>query len=239
MPHEVAQLALFKGDVAGLLKTLAGVHAWLGTHLADLLSHLHLPAFDLPRSLLTEEEEGDGNPDGPLGLREHFLLDWGDRCVACDPGLWRISCEYWTACGAPGRDKARELVKGMEIVAPGEEDEREKGKDAAAAAGAADGMDVEGERQKGAASGQSGAPAPGAGRRVDELLLVCASLDLEGEFVDICRRYADYLVERKRYGEAVAYAVRASDGTKVARIAELIGEEYVESGEFSTVSYLR
>jgi hypothetical protein len=34
--------------MAGVLKTLAGPYPWLGTHVADLLSHLHLPAFDLP-----------------------------------------------------------------------------------------------------------------------------------------------------------------------------------------------
>lgn len=243
LPTEVAQLALFKGDVAGVLKTLTGPWAWLGTHIADLLSHLHLPMFDLPPPppTTTATTGGGAQQDDEvdsLGLREHFLLDWGQRCVAADPGLWRIACEYWTGCGRPGKEKARELIKRLEIVAPGEQerDEREKRKRVEPES-RTDGMDVEGAEAAAAPRKDADAEAAallatlgGAGRRVDELLIVCASLDLEAEFIDICSRYADWLVERKRYGEAVAYAVRAGDGTKVATIAELIGEEYVVSG---------
>lgn len=247
LPKEVTELCLFKGDVAGVLKSLAGPYPWLGTHVADLLSHLHLPAFDLPPPPppMTDDADADADADGTasLGLREHFLLDWAQRCVSADPGLWRIACEYWSACGRVGRDRARELVKTLEIIAPGEEERdarlaREKEKKAEGGV-SGEGMDVEGPVEGNAASADDGDDADdiilpdGAGRRVDELLLVCSSLDLEDEFVNICGRYADYLVERKRYGEAVAYAVRAGDGTKVARIAEMIGEEYVVSGESS------
>ena len=241
LPKEVAELCLFKGDVAGVLKTLAGPYPWLGTHVADLLSHLHLPAFDLPPPPPMADDDADETAS--LGLREHFLLDWAQRCVSADPGLWRIACDYWSACGRVGKERARELVKTLEIVAPGEEErdarlarEREEKEKAAGEGTSGEGMDVEGPAPvegNGAAAAADDIVLPdGAGRRVDELLLVCSSLDLEDEFVDICGRYADYLVERKRYGEAVAYAVRAGDGTKVARIAEMIGEEYVVSGEF-------
>ncbi|KAG0658580.1 hypothetical protein C6P46_005700 [Rhodotorula mucilaginosa] len=247
LPKEVAELCLFKGDVAGVLKTLAGPYPWLGTHVADLLSHLHLPAFDLPPPPpASMTDDADDVADASLGLREHFLLDWAQRCVSADPGLWRIACEYWSACGRVGRDRARELVKRLEIVAPGEEErdarlarEREEKKKKAGG----EGMDVEGptpvEGNAAAADDADDIVLPdGAGRRVDELLLVCSSLDLEDEFFDICGRYADYLVERKRYGEAVAYAVRAGDGTKVARIAEMIGEEYVVSGQEAFVKHV-
>ncbi|GAA5864380.1 hypothetical protein JCM3774_002771 [Rhodotorula dairenensis] len=249
LPSEVAQLHLFKGDVSGVLKTLAGTFAWLGTHVADLLSHLHLPAFDLPPPLLSSMDDDDAGADGEdaygtgsLGLREHFLLDWAQRCVSADSGLWRIACEYWSACGKPGRVKARELVMRMDIVAPGEEErdaKKLKQQAEGVAAAAPNGMEVDVTGAGDDAGADSDLVLPeGAGRRVDELLLVCSSLDLEPEFVDICGRYADYLVDRKRYGEAVAYAVRAGDGTKVARIAELIGEEYVVSGQEAFVKHV-
>ncbi|GAA5988849.1 hypothetical protein JCM10908_006197 [Rhodotorula pacifica] len=248
LPSEVAQLALFKGDVAGVLKTLvAGGYAWLATHIADLLSHLHLPAFDLPPP---DVDADAGSEEGQqLGLREHFLLDWAQRCVTADLGLWRIACEYWSACGNKGRDKARELVKRLEIVAPGEEERdarvaERKDKEARGTGAGKDGMDVEGtaaeneDADKGDDDPDSFTLPDDTPRRVDELLLVCFSLDLEEEFIDICGRYADYLVERERYGEAVAYAVRAGDGTKVARIAEMIGEVYVSSGQAAFVKHV-
>ncbi|KAL7343530.1 Biotin/lipoyl attachment:Carbamoyl-phosphate synthase subunit L [Rhodotorula toruloides] len=170
LSDEVAQSRLLEGDVSGVIKSLVeGGFGWLATHLADLLSHLHLQAFDLPpprpaTASAPEDEEEE------LGLRDHLLIDYADR-LTVDPGLWRVSCEYYA---------------------------------------------------------------------IDELLLVCSALDLDDEFVDICQRYSDKVVEdqkrgEKRFGEAVAYAVRAGDGRRVARIAEMVGEEYVNKDQSAFV----
>ncbi|TNY21129.1 Biotin/lipoyl attachment:Carbamoyl-phosphate synthase subunit L [Rhodotorula diobovata] len=171
LPAERAHAALLKGDVPEVLKALTGGFAWAAAHLGDLLAHLHLPAFDPPAAGAlalssiggdaTGGAEGEGEGEGEVGLREAFLLDWGDRCTA-DPGLWRVSCEYWAACGAQGREK----------------------------------------------------------------------------FTATCEAYAAKLVERRRYGEAVAYAVRAADGRRIAEIADRILEAYIDEGQDAFIAHV-
>ncbi|EGU11060.1 Biotin/lipoyl attachment:Carbamoyl-phosphate synthase subunit L [Rhodotorula toruloides ATCC 204091] len=163
LADEVAQSRLLKGDVSGVIKSLVeGGFGWLATHLADLLSHLHLQAFDLPPPRTTSSSSDPAiEDDEDLGLRDHLLIDYADR-LTVDPGLWRVSCEYY------------------------------------------------------------------------------ATLDLDDEFVAICQRYSNKVVEdqkrgEKRFGEAVAYAVRAGDGRRVARIAEMVGEEYVNKDQAAFV----
>lgn len=242
LSDEVAQSRLLKGDVSGVIKSLVeGGHGWLATHLADLLSHLHLQAFDLPPPRATQT---DGNPaaddEEELGLRDHLLIDYADR-LTVDPGLWRVSCEYYASCSAGvrrGRERARELIRGLELEGPEDVDLAHEAKDVGKAG--AEGMDVEGATPAGGEEKEN-VPASSAvkrSKRVDELLLVCSALDLDDEFVDICQRYSDKVVEdkkkgEKRFGEAVAYAVRAGDGRRVARIAEMVGEEYVVNGAWT------
>ncbi|GAA6038252.1 hypothetical protein JCM8097_003905 [Rhodosporidiobolus ruineniae] len=254
LADEVAQSALLTGDVAGVLKALTGPYPWLATHLADLLAHLHLPAFDPPesataaasRALMADDDDGEeeeekekqgaaDDEDLPLGLREHFLLDWADRLAAADPeALWRLACEYWGACGAEGRRRARGLLKSLRLDEPVvEEEAEEKG---------AGGMEVDGE---GEGEGEGEAEKENEGgrkrrklRRVEEVLRVCADLGLENEMVGICQSYAAQLVARKRYGEAIAFSVRASDGRRIAEVAELILESYVEEGQDAFVAHV-
>ncbi|BGP10579.1 hypothetical protein JCM10049v2_006471 [Rhodotorula toruloides] len=240
LSDEVAQSRLLEGDVSGVIKSLVeGGFGWLATHLADLLSHLHLQAFDLPpprpaTASAPEDEEEE------LGLRDHLLIDYADR-LTVDPGLWRVSCEYYASCSAgvkKGRERARELIGGLELEGPGDVDLQGEAKDVGKEA---EGMDVEGSTPDGGEEKEN-VPASTSKRskRVDELLLVCSALDLDDEFVDICQRYSDKVVEdqkrgEKRFGEAVAYAVRAGDGRRVARIAEMVGEEYVNKDQSAFV----
>ncbi|GAA5836589.1 hypothetical protein JCM9279_000436 [Rhodotorula babjevae] len=194
LPAERAHAALLRGDVPGVLKALTGAYAWAAAHLGDLLAHLHLPAFDPPAlgALGGANEGGD-----QLGLREAFLLDWGDRCTA-DAGLWRVSCEYWAACGAQGREKVRALAVGLPLEVEGEAQQGARG----------DGMDVEGEGEAEGDQEKEKENAAPKKRQVDELLAVLAALDLTDEFTATCEAYAAKLVDKKQFGEAVAYAVR-------------------------------
>ncbi|GAA5896654.1 hypothetical protein JCM8208_004256 [Rhodotorula glutinis] len=222
LPAERAHAALLRGDVPGVLKALTGAHAWAAAHLGDLLAHLHLPAFD-PPALAGADGEA-------MGLREAFLLDWGDRCTA-DAGLWRVSCEYWAACGKEGREKVRALAVGLPLEVEGEAQQGAAG--AGAGAGAADGMDVEGEGD--GAEKENAAPKK---RQVDELLAVLAALDLTDEFTATCEAYAARLVDKTRFGEAVAYAVRAADGRRIAEIADRILDEYIEKGQDAFIAHV-
>ncbi|GAA5910172.1 hypothetical protein JCM6882_001763, partial [Rhodosporidiobolus microsporus] len=187
LEDEVAQVALLTGDVAGVLKALtSGGFAWLATHLADLLAHLHLPAFDAPEVPLRlsagmDEDTPGGAKAGeeedemPLGLREHFLLDWAERLTVDDEGLWRVSCEYWGACGAEGRRRARALLKTVRL----DEDASVEGQGEVA-------MDVEGAGE-GEAGKEGKQRKERKTRRVEEVLRVCADLGLEEEMVGICQ----------------------------------------------------
>ncbi|GAA5942978.1 hypothetical protein JCM3775_000221 [Rhodotorula graminis] len=237
LPAERAHAALLRGDVPGVLKALTGAHAWAAAHLGDLLAHLHLPAFDPPA--LT----GAGEDDDALGLREAFLLDWGDRCTA-DPGLWRVSCEYWAACGTQGREKVRALAVALPLEVEGEGAQQGAGARAGAgAAGAGDGMDVEGEGEGegegvGAEKENAAPKKKRASRQVDELLAVLAALDLTDEFTATCEAYAAKLVDKRRFGEAVAYAVRAADGRRIAEIADRILDEYIEKGQDAFIAHV-
>ncbi|BGP42672.1 hypothetical protein JCM10449v2_006684 [Rhodotorula kratochvilovae] len=228
LPAERAHAALLRGDVPGVLKALTGTFAWTAAHLGDLLAHLHLPAFDPPALALAIDEESEG---GELGLREAFLFDWGERCTA-DPGLWRVSCEYWAACGDKGREKVRALVKSLPLEAPDAEKE-----DKAKEAPRADGMDVEGEGAAEGSEKENAAPKR-PNRQVDELLAVLAALELSEEFTATCEAYAAQLVEKRRYGEAVAYAVRAGDGRRIAEIADKILEEYIVNGQDAFIAHV-
>ncbi|BGP19179.1 hypothetical protein JCM10213v2_007266 [Rhodosporidiobolus nylandii] len=222
LDDEIAQHALLSGDAAGVLKALTAQYAWAATHLADLLSHLHLPAFDAPAApqrAIVMGGEGDEakeeEEEMPLGLREHFLLDWAER-LTVDEGLWRVSCEYWGACGAEGRRRARQLLKTLPLI----EVEEKKGEQE---------MDVEGEE---------GGEKKEKTKRVEEVLRLCADLGLEEEMVGICQSYAASLTAQKRYGSAIAFSVRAGDSRRIAEIAEAIFEEYIQNGQDAFIAHV-
>ncbi|GAA5887149.1 hypothetical protein JCM5296_001611 [Sporobolomyces johnsonii] len=223
LPGEAAQAALVRGDVPGVLKALTGgpeggEFAWLATHLADLLSHLHLEAFEVPATATASEgEERDA-----LGPRELFLLDWADR-ITVDEGLWRVSCGYWGECGEVGRARIGSAVRGVRL----REEEREEGE-------GGEGMDVEGEGE--GEAGEEGKKAQG--RRVEEVLRVCSEYGLEDDMVSICESYAELLTAQSRYGEAISFCVRANNSKKIARIADRILDEYVANGQEAFIHHV-
>ncbi|GAA5860731.1 hypothetical protein JCM1840_001945 [Sporobolomyces johnsonii] len=248
LPGEAAQAALVRGDVPGVLKALTGgpeggEFAWLATHLADLLSHLHLAAFEVPAT--TNASEGDERD--ALGPRELFLLDWADR-LTVDEGLWRVSCGYWGECGEVGRARIGSAVRGVRLT----EEEREEGE-------GGDGMDVEGEGE--GEAGEEGKKGQGR-RRVEEVLRVCSEYGLEDDMVSICevrvsfpfspsperdlltppprppQSYAELLTAQSRYGEAISFCVRANNSKKIARIADRILDEYVANGQEAFIHHV-
>ncbi|GAA5821729.1 hypothetical protein JCM11251_000992 [Rhodosporidiobolus azoricus] len=234
LDEEVAMEKLLVGDVAGVLKSLTGSFPWLATHLADLLSHLHLPAFDPPSSttnrLLTDEAEKEQADELPLGLREHFLLDWAER-LTVDEGLWRVSCEYWGACGEEGRRRARSLLKNLRLDDPTSSAQE-------APEGEVENMDVEAGEGENYGKSREEQGKGRKTRRVEEVLRVCADLGLEEEMVEICQSYAAHLTAEKRYGEAIAFSVRAADSRRIAEIAGLILEAYIEEGQDSFINHV-
>ncbi|GAA5946628.1 hypothetical protein JCM1841_003917, partial [Sporobolomyces salmonicolor] len=222
LPGEAAQAALVRGDVPGMLKALTGSErgefAWLATHLADLLSHLHLASFSLPAPAPSTSTSISGDEQDPLGPRELFLLDWADRLTS-DSGLWRVSCGYWGECGAVGRARIGSALRGVRLT----EEEGDGG----------DGMDVEGEGD----AGEEG--KKGQGRtRVEEVLRVCSEYGLEDDMVSICESYAELLTAQSRYGEAISFCVRAHNSKKIARIADRILDEYVANGQDAFIHHV-
>ncbi|GAA5915205.1 uncharacterized protein JCM6883_001767 [Sporobolomyces salmoneus] len=233
--EEKVQERLFRGDITGLLKTLVttdegdeeeeegkggGEWLWLATHLIDLLFHLNLPAFDIPTTSnqldSMEEEEGETEKLGP---RETFLLSYADTLISSDSTLWRVACEYWGECGAIGRERIASLLsEGEGELVDQEEETAEE-----------EGMDLEQQRlEKGSKKG----------RNVEEVLTVLGEYGMEEEVKKVCQVFAERLIEKKKYGKAIAYCVRAGDSKRVDRIGYRILDEYVDQGQESFISHV-
>ena len=245
--EEKVQEKLFRGDVTGLLKVLVGGDAaeggeegeylWLATHLVDLLSHLHLPSFDLP---LPRRSDSKGEEEEGLGPREQFLLSYADSSIEGDETLWRVCCEYWGECGGIGRSRIETLLSGGGVELG--ETQEEETKDG-------EGMDLEGTQEKKSRKGKN----------VEEVLTVLGEFGMEDQVKKVCQvrplfsrsisrssglikgcdggqTYAELLIEKKKFGKAIAYSVRAGDSRKVDRIAYQILNEYVDQGQSRLLS---
>lgn len=146
-----------------------------------------------------------------LTLRDHFVLSYADGLLA-DASLWRIAVDYLATCGEVGRARMRQVVRGVDLEEPvgGEEGE----------------MEVE---------GANGAESEGKGVRVvDDVIGVCAKHGLDEEMVAVCKAWSEVLIGEQRYGEAVAYCVKAGDPKRIARIAERVLDEYVTNSKHSS-----
>ncbi|GAA6012774.1 hypothetical protein JCM11491_002557 [Sporobolomyces phaffii] len=241
--EERVQERLFKGDVPGLLKTLVvsgdeageggedeeeGEWLWLATHLVDLLSHLHLPAFDFSTPTPNRRSDGDGDDDvmdddaegggvGSLGPRESFLLSYADRLIESDESLWRVCCEYWGESGSRvGLRRIENLLSGGGVPVDNDGD-----------APADEGMQVEEQKQ-----GEEGK------RNIEEVLAVLGDYGMEDQVKKVCQSHAESLITKKDYGKAIAYCVRAGDSRKVDRIALKILNEYVDQGQESFIRHV-
>jgi nuclear pore complex protein Nup85 len=146
-----------------------------------------------------------------LTLRDHFLLAYADGLLA-DPSLWRIAVDYLATCGEVGRARMRQIVRSVDLEEP---------------EGAEEGEDKEMEVEGGAAAGEEVTRA----RVVDDVIAVCARHGLEDEIVAVCKAWSEILIGQQRYGEAVAYCVKAGDAKRIARIAERVLDEYVTNGK--------
>ncbi|PKI83250.1 hypothetical protein MVES_002822 [Malassezia vespertilionis] len=67
-------------------------------------------------------------------------------------------------------------------------------------------------------------------RRVEEVLGACIEYGMDDEVRIVCQRVAQGLLERKQYGVAIAYSVRARDAQLVRTIANSMLHDYVEHG---------
>lgn len=146
-----------------------------------------------------------------LTLRDHFILSYADGLLT-DPSLWRIAVDYLATCGDVGRARMRQIVRTVDLEEPAGEAE-----------GGEQEMEVEG--VNGTAQEDKGV------RVVDDVVAVCAKHGLEEEVVAVCKAWSEILIEQQRYGEAVAYCVKAGDAKRIARIAERVLDEYVTNGK--------
>lgn len=92
---------------------------------------------------------------------------------------------------------------------------------------------------------------------IQDVLRVCAEQGLEHEMESICKvswccigparldpstltlihaqTYAEVLLSEKRYGEAIAFCMRARDQKRIARIADRVLAEYIQDGQSGSV----
>ncbi|GAA5941408.1 uncharacterized protein JCM15063_006090 [Sporobolomyces koalae] len=212
--EERVQDKLFRGDVTGLLHVLVDQDErqewlWLATHVIDLLSHLNLAAFsDLP-SIGSEQAE--------LGPREQFLTNYADALLSQDETLWRVSCEYYGECGHVG------MTRITNLLAPPQ--------------GAIKFAIVEDEQNAGNMDVERAQPTILA-KDVEEVLTVLGEYGLEDQVRHVCRSYAGQLIEKKKYGTAIAYCVRANDAQKIDTIALEILNEYVNKGQEAFIRHV-
>lgn len=152
------------------------------------------------------------------------MLSYADL-LQSDTTLWRVTVDYLSTCGIEGRARMSKVLMHVPLVErlePAQEND--------------DAMD-EGEE--------------GAERKmttVEEVLFTCIEHEMPEEMEAICRvRYQSYacirsradgnlqihierLCEDQRFGEAVAFAVRAGDTKRLARIARRVLDCYVTDG---------
>ncbi|KAG8913367.1 hypothetical protein FRC00_002541 [Tulasnella sp. 408] len=67
-------------------------------------------------------------------------------------------------------------------------------------------------------------------QRVQKLVEVCKDYALWEEMETLCRVVARLLIQRRRYGDAIAYSIYAKDFKTVSRISDLLLEEYIVRG---------
>lgn len=211
--EEKVQEKLFKGDVTGLLKTLVdgngddeyddtegdagrGEWLWLATHLIDLLSHLNLPAFDIPDAFEGRRRRGgsedmdedagavpgdrEEQDDETLGPRERFLLNYADTLIAGDETLWRVCCEYWGECGRVGKARISALLSDRDMNLVDSEDEEAQAKEAEQQPGAGSAMDLE-------TQPSSKVERQRASKNVEEVLTVLGEYGMEAQVKTVCQ----------------------------------------------------
>lgn len=72
--------------------------------------------------------------------------------------------------------------------------------------------------------------------KVEEVLSACIEYGMDDEVRLICQRLAQALMERHKYGVAIAYSVRARDARQVRAIADRMLQDYVTLGPESFIA---
>lgn len=135
--------------------------AVIGCNELDIWLAAHLTDLLDKMGLVEDDEEAFELP-----LRDYFVMSYTDVLQA-NPAYWSIACDYLERCGEPGIGRIKAIVRrvGLEtFVSEGSEDQasqKSKGKDSAA-------------------------KRPDFGK-IEEVLKVCTSNNLEEELKEICR----------------------------------------------------
>ena len=225
LPKESLSIALLSGDIARVLRLAAESDTWFVTHLCDLYHKLGLLA--------------DSVPVNNLSLRDWFLLSYSDLLMS-DPGLWRCTVDYLANVDnvEVGRGRMRQILLSIGATASMELDDS-KTKDST------DGEEI-------LETGQRKHPSSKTST-VEDVLTICATYGLEDVARGVClvrrliwlitnlselakfsfdgKTTAETLIAQRKYGQAVAYCVRANDARRINKIADLILNEYIINGQ--------
>ncbi|TIB15165.1 hypothetical protein E3P92_01744 [Wallemia ichthyophaga] len=194
LPDQCIEAALATADTTKAITLSNEFDPWLVAHLTDLLDKIGAV---------------DHDPQFPLSLRQHFLLQYADK-LASDPGLWTITLDYYAQCGVEGASRVRALIVRVPLQLDARSDRDNK-------------MDADNVFD-------ISTDLPNL-TRVEEILSICQEYALEEEASEVCRNTAEQLLDRGFYGLAVAFCIRAKEARKLGRITDLILEEYITHGQ--------
>ncbi|KAG8894882.1 hypothetical protein FRB99_000927 [Tulasnella sp. 403] len=241
MIDEMAQAALVSQQLKRFIQLAADQDSWLGSHLADLMEKMNIILY--PPSTVdgddgdTEPEVSDteGDTDEELvTLRDYLLMDYAGEILHGDPSSWHIELDYFAACGSVGRSRLGLILRRLAVEVDTESEANTEATHTAEQpilnGTMNNGIDVSGE---GRPDGSSEDTSPTLGRltgmqRVQKLVDVCKEYELWDEMESLCKQ--------RRYGDAVAYCIYARDFKTIARIADLLLDEYITNGADEFIS---
>lgn len=260
------QAALVSQQLKRFVHLAADLDLWLGAHVCDLIAKLGIPMYATPiSSRALQEIGGDLAEDLELGefdetgaprmtLRDHLVMDYAGQILHSDPSFWDIEFDYLAACGHEGRARLGAVLQRIAFDVSGEPTATQSKKRANGVLGGFMDEDDEDDLQAGRDLGRLTGM-----ERVQKLVDVCKEYQLEDESRELCRvgsrrlpmhgtKCADTLlcrvkvvsrrlVNERRYGDAIAYSKHAEDYKAVARIADLILDEYIEQGTIYFTEY--
>ncbi|KAG8869065.1 hypothetical protein FRB97_001630 [Tulasnella sp. 331] len=245
--EEMLQASLISQLLKRFVLRSAEFDLWFGAHVADLLAKMGFKIYSIPISPTAQLEPGgdlaederlseideDGRPR--MTLRDHLVMDFAERILHSDPGFWGLEFDYLSTCGLEGRARLGAVLQRLPFdvsVEPSSSaPSRNKLNGILGSVASSDGLDDLMDE------GEEGSRAANLGKltgmkRVQALVDACNEYQLEDEFRELCKVgvVSRRLIEERRYGEAIAYSKVGEDYKTVARIADLLLNEYIERG---------
>ncbi|KAG9019091.1 hypothetical protein FRB90_006405, partial [Tulasnella sp. 427] len=222
---EAAQAALVSQQLKRFLHHSARQNPWLGAHVADLMENMDMVVYDTPAQNDDDEFEDEAEvPADALTMREVLIMDYAEQILHADPGSWQIEFDYLAACGSVGKARLGAVLSRLAVdVEDGDSVDRTKEISGL--------LDIREDRMEDEGVDEEKSLARLTGmQRVQKLVEVCKEYELWDEMETLCKVVARLLIQRRRYGDAIAYAIYAKDFNTVSRISDLLLEEYIVHG---------